>query len=306
MILKRKIFCFRVIFICLLATIISFGAISEQSEAEKNEYKQDMVRVESLSKSLKTDFTNDLKEYEKDINELQSKWSKKNKEYYARLMWEACKPLSSGRFSDERQYDVARRYALSALEEPNEIPLEVELELTGHVMTDTVTPRAPKGQEWANRRKQDVEIKLHAWKRLIEAIDPKWDPNDLPINNVVPPLATGLPSGIAPESIKDPKLRAEYKAAIEKNRKKAERYNEQYRLRDWLKRFPKRAEDYIVDAYSKPPFNLEELKQYLDKYIADEKTRSRILEIVKKNMAEHPEKTLKEQAKEPPANSSKS
>lgn len=263
---------------------ITLGSNPESLDMEKRDYEQERTRIESWSKSLIPGSTNDLKEYEKDVNGIQIKWSQKKKEYYARLMLDACKPLSSGRFNDERQYDVARRYALSALEKPNEIPLDIELELTGHVMTDTVTPRAPKGQEWTQRRKKDLEVKFHAWKRLKDAIDPNWDPNDLPVSNIVPPSATGLPGGVASEAIKDPKLRAEYETAIEKNRQKAERYGEQYRLRGWLKRFPKRAEEYIIQSYSKPPFDVEELKQYLDKYIADTKTKARILDAVTKNM----------------------
>lgn len=270
---------------CLsLVQNITFGANSEASEIEKQEYKQELNRIKSLRKSLKPGAVNDLKEYEKFADEIQGKWVGKNKEYYVSLMLEICKPLSSGRFNEDRQFTLARKYALLALAEPNEIPLQTELKLTGHVMTDMVTPRAPTGQECAQQRKQDVNVRLHAWKRLIDAIDPTWDPNDLPVSNVVPPLATGLPSGVAPEAIKDPKLRAEYEAAIEKNRQKAERYNEQYSLRKWQKRFPKVAERYIVRAYSKPPFNLEEMKQYLEKYIADTKTKDRILDAVTKNM----------------------
>jgi hypothetical protein len=145
-------------------------------------------------------------------------------------------------------------------------------------------PTAPKGEEFAQRRKKDVEIRLHAWKRLMDAIDPNWDPNDLPLSNVVPPAMLGLPSGATPEAIKDSKLRAEYEAAIEKNRQKAEKYNEQYKLRGWLKRFPPRAERYIVQAYSKPPYNIEELTGLLNQYIRDEQTRTRILDAVKKRM----------------------
>jgi len=58
-----------------------------------------------------------------------------------------------------------------------------------------------------------------------------------------------------------------------------------------LKRFPKRAEEYIIQAYSKPPFDLEELNHYLDVYIADTKTRERIINTVTENMEKQ---TLKE------------
>jgi hypothetical protein len=295
MILKKIIFRFGIIFVCLLATTISFGVSSGPSEAETHEYKQDMARIKSVRKSFKPAQVNNLEEYEKFADEIQKKWSQRNKEYNARLILEICGPLSSGTFADDRRHDVARKYALSVLSEPNEIPLEVELDLTGHVMTETVTPRAPKGQDWAQRRKKDVEIRLHAWKRLIDSIDPNWDPNEVLLSPNAVGTGMGLPSGsIAPESIKDPKLRAEYEAALQKNREQIERYTKQYRLHDWLKGFPKKAEGYIVQAYSKPPFNLEQLKQYLEKYLTDTKTKTRILDAVTKNMQEQAEKIPKQ------------
>lgn len=293
MTLKKTIICFGVIIVCLIVTTISLGVSSGPSEAEKQEYKQDRERIETMRKSFNPGPTNDIKSFEKFADEIQAKWSKKNKEYYAKIMLEICGPISSGRFNTDNRSNIARKYALSALADPNKILLDTELELIGHVMTPMVTRRAPMGQEWAQQRREDVKVRLHAWKRLLDTIDPNWDPNNLPVSNIVPPSATGLPGGVAPEAIKDPKLRDEYEAAIEKNKQKAERYGEQYRLRSWLKRFPKRAEQYIIRAYSKPPFDVEELKQYLDNYIADTKTKARILDAVTKNMQEQAEKIPK-------------
>jgi Txe/YoeB family toxin of Txe-Axe toxin-antitoxin module len=280
---KQNVTYLLVIALCFLKSI-TFGAIPEASEMEKEEYKQELNRIKSLKKSLKPGKTNDLKNYEKFADEIQSKWSRRNREHNARLILEVCGPLSSGGFKDDRRYEVARKYALSALERPEEISLEIELELTGHVVTLMCTRCAPKGADFAQRRKKDVEIRLHAWKRLTDAIDTTWDPNDLPLLNVTPPLATGMRAGIAPEAIKDPTLRTQYEAAITKNRQKAERHRKQSKLRTWLKRFPKKAEEYVVQAYCKPPFNLDELRQYLAKYIVDSKTKARILDTVTKNM----------------------
>ena len=282
--LEKPIFCFGVIFVCLLAMTISFGEASPSSEAEKQEYKQALNGIKSLRKSFKPGLVNDLEEYEKFADEIQTKWRDRNKEYNARLILRICGPLSSGTFADDRRYDLARKYALSVLEKSQEISIEMELELTGHVVTLMYTPSAPKGEDFAQRRKKDVEIRLHAWRRLIDAIDPNWDPNERLLSPNAVAMELGLPSGIAPESVKDPKLRAEYEAALERNRQKGRRYSEQSRLRDWLKSYPKSAERYIVLSYSEPPFRLEELKQHLDNYIADEKTRARILAAVTKNI----------------------
>ena len=245
-----------------------------------------MGRIASFRESLQPGQVNDLNAYEKFADEIQNRWKDENKEHYALLMLEICKPLSSGNFKSDRRYQLARKYALSALDKAEDIPVRLELELTGHVLTLMIPRSAPKGTDFAQRRKKDVEIRLQAWKRLTDAIDPNWDANDVPFLNVPLPPGVGGLAGGSPEHIKDPAQRAEYEAAIKKNRQKAENYNEQYRLRKWLKRLPRHAETYIVRAYSKPPFNFEELKQYLRRYVADEETKARILDAVRKNVTE--------------------
>jgi hypothetical protein len=284
MTLKKTIICFGVIIVCLLATAISFGVSPEPSEVEKQEYKQDRERIETMKKSFNPGPTNDIKSFEKFADEIQRKWKAKDPEHYAKLMLEICGPISSGRFNTDNRANIAKKYALSALTDPNKITLETEIELIGHVMTPMITRFVPTGQEWTQQRREDIQVRLYDWKRLTDAIDPTWDPNNLPLLNV--PLPSGVEgmTGMSPKDINDPALRAKYEADIERNRQKAERYGEQYRLRNWLKRFPPRAEEYIIQAYSKPPFDVEELKQYLDKYVSDTKTKVRILEAVTKNM----------------------
>ena len=273
----------------------TFGANAESLEMEKQEFKQERARIKAFDKSLAPGPVNDLGKYEKFANEIQNKWKDKNKEDYARLMLEVCGPLGSGRFSEDHQFVVARKYALLALEDANEIPLVTELELAAHVTSDMATPRAAKGQEWAQLRNTDAKVRFHVWKRLMDAIDPNWDPNEKLVSPNFVATMMGFPGTVAPGSIKDTKLRAEYETALEANQKKNERHCEQNQLHKWLTRFPKYAEPYIIEAFSRPPFNLEELNHYLNNYIADEKTRSRILDAVTKNI----EKQAKETPEDP-------
>lgn len=282
MLFKHTMICFLAIASVLLTKSVLYAANPEESlNMEEQEYRQDLSQISSLTKAK------DLMGMEKFADEIQRTWSQRNKEYYADLMLNVCKSLSSGRFKDDRQYSLARKYALLALQEPDAIPLEMEVALVGYVMSDMVIPSAPRGQEWEQQRKMDMEVRFHAWKRLTDAIDPTWDPNDLPLINVPLSLGAGGEAGGNPKHIKDPKLRAEYEAAIEKNRQKAERYSKQHRLRKLEKRFKRTAERYIVRAYSKPPFNLTELKQYLKNYVADQDARARIWDAVTKKMAEN-------------------
>jgi len=297
MVLKKAIFCFAVVVLCLVLTSVSFGEKLDAPKAEREKYKEDIARIKKLRKSFTPGPTNDLESYERFADEIQNKWKQANKEWYGRLMQEICGPLSSGAFEDDQRYEVARKYALSVLAEPNAIPVTLELELTGHVVTLMYTPGAPKGEDFAQLRKEDVEVRLHAWKRLIDAIDPNWDPNEELLSPNAVGALMGLPSGISPEGVKDLELRAEYRAALERNRQEIQRYTEQSRLHDWLKRYPKSRERDIVFAYSAPPFNLEQLKQYLDKYITDEKTKARIVDAVTRNI-EKQTKKIRERPKQ--------
>ncbi len=263
----------------------TLGGSPDRSAEDMQQYRNDCKSLISWLNSSPQRTSADLGGFEKFADDLDREWSKENREYHARLMLEICKPLSSGQFKDERRYVLARKYALSALERQDTIPLSLNLELIGHVTTFTSTTHAPEGEDFAQRRSKDVVVRLQAWRRLINAIDPNWNPDEhIMGENIDPPAATGLPTGVAPAAIKDPKLRAAYEEEIQRNRQKAERYREQYEALKWLKRYPKRAEESIIAAYSQPPFKLEELRQALDIYLTDKETKTRILDTVEKSV----------------------
>ncbi len=284
----RKVATIVAVLACLLlGQGVTFGGDPVATPEERQEYERDHNRAVFLRISLSQSKVNDLKAYEKFADEIDKKWREKNTVDHARLMLDVCKPLSSGNFKDSRRYQLARKYALSALEKTDDMPLSLELELIGHVTTVRIGPGASRGEDFSKRRRKDVAVRLHAWKRLIDAIDPNWDPDEVIWGgNVAPPAATGVPAGVEPEAIKDADLRAEYVAAIQRNRQKAEEYRKQYELHKWLKRFPKRAESDIVQAYSYPPFDIGELQKMLDDHLPDQETKARIVEAVGKNMRE--------------------
>jgi len=282
---KTTIYCLTVV------AITSAGDVSSVkdgtgAEAESQEYQEDLEKTISMEGSLRLDEVNDLAPYEQFADGIQAKWASKDKEYFARLILRIIRPLSSGRFGDNRQYVLARKYALSALGEPNKISLEMELELADQIITDV--DHGPEGEPFAQQRRRDAEVRLHAWKRLTDTIDPNWDPNDRAyLSAPLPPGVMGV-SGMAPQMISDPKQRAAYEEAIEKNRLKAERRNAQLLSRRWLKWFPPRTEKYIIRMYSRSPYNIEELNGLLMQSLCDKQTRTRILDAVQKKMRASP------------------
>ncbi len=264
----------------------------DDSEAKDDqEYKQDYKRVADMDPYKFQSDRRDINAYEEFADRIDQKWRGRNKEYHARLMLDICNPLSSGAFKEKERYDLTRKYALSALVEPDSIPLILELELIGRVGIFVFGPGATSGDDLVEKRAENAAIRLHAWRRLLEAIDPNWDPDDMPVGNISPPVATGLPSGIDPAAIQDPALRAEYEEAIRSNGQKAQKYNEQYKYSKWLRRIPNRVENNIIREYSHPPYAIEELRKMLDDQIPDQEAKARIIEAVEKNMREPQEGT---------------
>jgi len=257
--------------------------VAEAPSPDAAEFEKMFETVAAARASVEEGMSNNLESYERMASAVDEEWRDVNPEQHAKLMLEVCKPLSSGAFEDSRRYDIARRYAVSALKQADKIPVATELELVGHVVTLCIGPNATVGEEYARRRAEDTALRLHAWKRLLDAIDPNWDPNATWFAKPVPPAETGLPAGVAPEAIAGEKLRKEYEAAIERTRQKSEEYSTQNRLRKWLKRFPQRAEKDIIAAYSRPPFDTDALAELLDNYLPKEEARTRIIDKVVAN-----------------------
>lgn len=243
---------------------------------ETDEFERDFGHIKFLSK--------DLNGLEKFADELHGKWGRKNPEYYGRLMLSVANTFRSEPFNDDRQFVLAQEFAELALEKAEKIPIEIVTDLLLHVQDER---HSLPGDAWSKDRSQKARLWCRALQRMDGEIDKNWDAKDLPWGNIAPPEATGLPSGVAPEAVKDKKLRAEYEAAIEQNRKKADRYRQQSTLRKLEGWFPQKAEKYLISAYSKPPHNLPELERYLAEYMPNrERSRARMLDAVRKNMAE--------------------
>lgn len=248
-------------------------------DQRKTEYERDLSRLRSFRDSRNLD------SLEKFADEIEKKWSQIDGVSYFDLLLNVCNLLSSYSFNDyRRQISLAQKYAALALAKSDEIPLEIELKLLLFLPPDMEYQQGEREEDWAKQRTTRTRLWLRGWQRLSKEIDPDFDVDDLPKRNIAPPPGAASRAGVAPEHIKDPILRAEYEAAIAENEQKAQKYNWQYKLRRLDQMFSEKAEQSIVRAYSKPPFDLEELRRFLDTYITDEKKRLEILDAVRQNM----------------------
>lgn len=256
--------------------------------ANNNEFNRDYTRATILEQSKNLNALANL------IEEIQNKWSKKDKQMYGALMVNALHSWESAyrRADKKAPMNLIRQYATQVLStydpnKPDNISIESEFDLVSILYEQYEYSEGKLAdQEWIKNRRKGTERWFHAWQRLENAIDEDWDPNDIPEANVSPPKGIGIPGipGMSPELIKDPVLRAEYEKAIEKNREKVKIRNEQIKLRNTKKMYYRIVEKYLVQTYSIPPFANDELRQYLEKFKIDKETQTRITEAVTKNI----------------------
>ena len=249
----------------------SFARDFEDEAMLTKEFSRDFTRAITLRNSK------DIKGLESLINEIQSKWFRKDKKMYGALMVNTLRSWASAcRRSDKKPpMNIIRQYANQVLStydpnKPDNISIETEFDLVSILYVHYEYMKGERtDEELASYRQKGTERFFHAWQRMENAIDPNWDPNDIPVLNVSPPKGIGIIGipGMSPELIKDPVLRAEYEEAIERNRVKSKIRNEQIKLRNIKKRYYRIVEKYLTSTYSIPPYANKELDKYLNIYI---------------------------------------
>lgn len=130
------------------------------------------------------------------------------------------------------------------------------------------------------KQRAPVRDKFSLWLIIFDAIDgelvPDIDSTSLTLN-VVPPLETGLPSGVSPATIKDPILRAEYESAIAANDELSKRVGYQHDLRA-QEQF---AEDSLLDLVKiASASQLEDLKSRVAQSSLQAQRKIRLTELL--------------------------
>ena len=137
---------------------------------------------------------------------------------------------------------------------------------------------APRGsEEWAKQRNLKTRQWLHAWHRIEKDIDRNFNFEDRPVMYVSPPPETGMRAGVDPKAISDPIVRSKYQAAINANKEKIRRSNQQIELWGLADPFTKKAVQYLLRVYSEPPYDLAKLSQLLTAYNVNEDAKKRLL-----------------------------
>ena len=175
----------------------------------------------------------------------------------------------------ERQADLVERYVLSVLELPDSPAPDREAALFDLLGDPAQRREGEPDAQWSSRRRRVATALLAALERVAGDGEDE-DEEEVAQANLEPPPETGLPSGVAPEEIDDPELRARYEADLDRNRALAERAVERHRRRLSADALRVRAERHVVAAYSQPPPAQAELDALLERHIGDPAERERI------------------------------
>jgi len=245
------------------------------------EYQQELDRLDAISRMSGGDLT----EMEKIAQKVQDNRSKLGEQRYLTLIWTMCRILSSHDFglpNIVKQENLARKYATSALQQDEKIPLRTEIGLLLCLPGQIQLSKSQISAEvWVAQRGEEAKLWFHAWQQLNKEIDPNFDfSKRYPQYINPPPGYENYPFPVPPEVIKDPKTRTDYEAAIKENRQKAANYARQSELRDLKQYFLPFVEKYLVTAYSASPYNTEELEQYLNLYVQDVAFKNKIIQEV--------------------------
>jgi hypothetical protein len=121
----------------------------------------------------------------------------------------------------------------------------------------------PSAEQRADARRQTLEAWLSVLARIDAAHDPKFDPDDPPAARVAPPTPPGhrpYATGIDPQQIADPQVRADYERARAENEQKAERARRHWDLQAIDMEVSQGAKRFIKRFYTSSQADQSELR----------------------------------------------
>jgi hypothetical protein len=260
------------------AALLSWGCsagFAQESQASK---EQDAVRLEivQISQHLRRDPSTVSYERLKGIaDQIASRWKERDARTYGLLTLAFCQAVQSSNVLP-RMTALSQRCALSAVALGDALPIDLVCELlqcAQHNLDEN--GKALTGTPLSESRRDRVKRWLRALQRIQDAIDPRFDANDVGYGNVMPPGGAG-PAGMDPAGISDPVVRAQYLSAIQANQDKIVKASFQLKLRDLQKEFFEAAIRFILFEYSDVPAGPKEVDELMEAAIKDATLRARL------------------------------
>jgi hypothetical protein len=202
---------------------------------------------------------------------------------YLSLLGDICSAFNSYDFKSGKQYLYARNCSKGILSNKNEIPVGLEQSMIENLQgVEEYKAGLVTEVKWETDRAERIKMLLHLWRRLQDNIDRTFDcsrPENRPLSNVPVPGGSYL-VGVSPKDVKEPEIRAKYEEAISLNRLKAQKCSLQNQLQKLDKTLPGFVESFLIQMYSVPPSEMENLKIDIDKFKLNQESSERIVDKV--------------------------
>lgn len=173
-------------------------------------------------------------------DEVSRKWSSRDGIEYGNILFHICHELNDTKLGNEAVRLTQIGAFAKSALENRGLPAHKEMILARHLQ------RASESQyqiDWPNSRAENARISLRVWQRLNKEMDRNFDTYDKP-------------------------------------KKETVAHVNQRRLHDLRPAFCTETERYLVNVYTRSPFNTPELSSILDEYLESSEVRSRILKQV--------------------------
>lgn len=231
---------------------------SEQTRDEETdlvEYQKVQERVRLLSEAK------DLYGLVQLSDGVESVWGSKSPKLYAGLMVDICGTIGSRDFNNNEQYILARKCIKRALKKADQMPVEWQAKLVSFLRGDIeyLLKLAPE-EDWSSDRKERMKYWCDTWQRFENEIDENFN---FEANRV----------------INHPKL-------TDAERRRAENYTRQRILRRDRESSSIEFRKFLVESYTKPPYNTPELENFLQKCVTDVEMRKSIVLDVQRKILE--------------------
>jgi hypothetical protein len=282
------------IILSALICLNCFGSIVELTA--RYQPPSDAVRQEKI-RAIRTQIRNlrakdDVAGLRQFVPEAKTKWLSEGQGDYLPAVLDLCVALNSITSGQTEVIDIARDLAASAIDLPGEKPPELVCKFAAILQGDPDYSRGQlAGDAWRKERRVRVVRWLTVWQSLHQHVAALPAPTGPVYPRIDPPPEAGFPSGfpVSPKEIKDPVIRKKYEDQIAKNNEGIKLLQKKKDAQELEKTLAVTAKQYLIDAYSKPPYDTIELERLLSTSVVDAATRSAILDEVKRRAAARPD-----------------
>lgn len=270
----------RVVFalMCMCASTNLAGAQSSQGNVMNETHYPYLEEASRLCRE------NDIQGLEQMTDALIEKASYETEQIPVSMVNALCAEIANSSLRNEsgkRKRLMVRRLASMALKETDPSDFRSKLSILDAYLRVDAANQSYTTNDWPSMRRLSAQQWLSTWIDLEHQIDDKWA-LEAPENSVrpyIPPESIPFVSGMSPDGIKDPEIRAEYESHLEKNRVVSERNRRQQELRKLKAKYAPVIEAYLVGLYSESPANRQELNELLSN-VADETFRKNIQDVL--------------------------